>query len=583
MAVLLLQSSIGVLAEETHREGKIFPSGNSYEEIGSQIEAYVKEREKTTAGMAVAVFDGEGTIYKSCFGYADKENTIAVNDETVFEWGSATKLLVWISVMQLWEQGKIDLECDVRTYLSDGFMTNLNYDTPVTMINLMNHNAGFQEVYSDLFLKEGTEIPTLEEALRAHEPEQIYEPGEVTAYSNWGVALAGYIVERVSGMGFDEYVHQNIFEPLNMEHSALSTDLHDNEWVREQRKNLQCYTAEGELIPDCFYYISLYPAGMCTSTLADFERFGQAIADPSTVLFQHEDTWKELFSPTAFYGDSSIPSNCHGLWVLPYAVKTVGHGGNTAGCSSYLLIEPEEGIGVCVMTNQAQEEIYNEKMMEFVFGQFQEENYFESPREMPEGIYRSARTVRKGPFKCLSLSYVSGDWEKEEFWVYSSSDEIEKISYTYVDLLKVPIKVFVLEMGLFLLWLAALAFSLLSLIVKGMRKLINWMKHRESKEIVLGRWSALCSVFQLILLILMSAAAYMISNYELSKRYIWIFGVIGGFGIVMVGMIIYGVIKFFGLFGKREKQSTGRKIYNALTVFFSIVTVINILYWNLYL
>ena len=583
MAVLLLQSSIGVLAEETHREGKIFPSGNSYEEIGSQIEAYVKEREKTTAGMAVAVFDGEGTIYKSCFGYADKENTIAVNDETVFEWGSATKLLVWISVMQLWEQGKIDLECDVRTYLSDGFMTNLNYDTPVTMINLMNHNAGFQEVYSDLFLKEGTEIPTLEEALRAHEPEQIYEPGEVTAYSNWGVALAGYIVERVSGMGFDEYVHQNIFEPLNMEHSALSTDLHDNEWVREQRKNLQCYTAEGELIPDCFYYISLYPAGMCTSTLADFERFGQAIADPSTVLFQHEDTWKELFSPTAFYGDSSIPSNCHGLWVLPYAVKTVGHGGNTAGCSSYLLIEPEEGIGVCVMTNQAQEEIYNEKMMEFVFGQFQEENYFESPREMPEGIYRSARTVRKGPFKCLSLSYVSGDWEKEEFWVYSSSDEIEKISYTYVDLLKVPIKVFVLEMGLFLLWLAALAFSLLSLIVKGMRKLINWMKHRESKEIVLGRWSALCSVFQLILLILMSAAAYMISNYELSKRYIWIFGVIGGFGIGMTGMIIYGVIKIFGLFGKKEKQRIGRKIYNALTVFFSIVTVINILYWNLYL
>ena len=150
-------------------------------------------------------------------------------------------------------------------------------------------------------------------------------------------------------------------------------------------------------------------------------------------------------------------------------------------------------------------------------------------------------------------------------------------------MLKVQIKVFVLEMGLFLLWLAALAFSLLSLIVKGMRKLINWMKHRESKEIVLGRWSALCSVFQLILLILMSAAAYMISNYELSKRYIWIFGGIGGFGIGMTGMIIYGVIKIFGFFGKKEKQSTGRKIYNALTVFFSIVTVINILYWNLYL
>ena len=94
----------------------------------------------------------------------------------------------------------------------------------------------------------------------AHEPEQIYEPGTVTAYSNWGVALAAYIVECVSGMSFADYVHQNIFEPLGMEHTAIAVNLSDNTWVQEQRSELECYTIDGELIEDCFYYITLYPA-----------------------------------------------------------------------------------------------------------------------------------------------------------------------------------------------------------------------------------------------------------------------------------------------------------------------------------
>lgn len=122
-------------------------------EIGGRIEEFVSQHEDTTAAMSVSVFDSAETFYSGYFGYADKENSIVNDSSTVMEWGSATKLLVWVSVMQLWEQGKIDLDADISVYLPEGFLVNQRYDTPVTMTHLMNHSAGYQETYADLFVK----------------------------------------------------------------------------------------------------------------------------------------------------------------------------------------------------------------------------------------------------------------------------------------------------------------------------------------------------------------------------------------------------------------------------------------------
>ena len=132
---------VAALAEEQK-----LPSGTERNQIGQKIEKFVKEHEKTTAGMATAVFDKNGTIYKGNFGYVDKENKVKVDDDSVFEWASITKLTVWVSVMQLWEEGKIDLEADIKTYLPEGFLRNLHYDKPITMLDLMNHQAGFDEM-----------------------------------------------------------------------------------------------------------------------------------------------------------------------------------------------------------------------------------------------------------------------------------------------------------------------------------------------------------------------------------------------------------------------------------------------------
>ncbi|MBQ8827507.1 MAG: serine hydrolase [Oscillospiraceae bacterium] len=550
------------------------PSGVGYDEIGGKIEEFVSQHEDTTAAMSVSVFNSAETYYSGYFGYADKENGIVNDSETVMEWGSATKLLVWVSVMQLWEQGKIDLDTDISVYLPEGFLVNQRYETPVTMTHLMNHSAGYQETYADLFVKSGSSIPSLEEALKAHYPAQIYEPGTVPAYSNWGVALAGFIVERISGLSFSEYVHQNIFTPLNMNNSALSPDLSDNEQVASQRKKLQCYTADGVLMPDCFYHIPLYPAGMCTSTLADFEAFGKALLDENTPLFKNKDTRDVMFTPTAYYGNSGKASNYHGFWVIPFGIETVGHGGNTAGCSSFLLLDLESGTGAAVMTNQAGETVYNSEMMELIFGKFNAEAYFSGQRGEADGIYRPARTVREGAFKIMSASFIVGSPEAEDVWF---EQENGNIRMPYGDYVKIPVGVFVLEAVLFILLLAVPVLSFLSLIVKLIVYIIRKIMKKDT-ALPLGRWNIISGSVQTVFIVLLGFVAVSAFGYALSSTYAWAIAVAGILAVIMLVLAVYGFVKL-----PKTESGKFRKFCNYTTAVCLAVTVVNIAYWNLFM
>ncbi|MCI5621616.1 MAG: beta-lactamase family protein [Lachnospiraceae bacterium] len=571
-ALLVLFQTVDVSAAQ-----QTLPSGLNGDQLEEEIDSFVEEHEDTTAGMAVAVFDNSGELVKSYYGYVDKENQIPVEAESVFEWGSTTKLLVWVSVMQLYEQGELDLNEDIRTYLPEGFLTNLSYDTPVTMTNLMNHNAGFQEVYTDLFVKDLSGISSLEDVLKVHQPEQIYEPGTVAAYSNWGVALAAYVVENVSGMSFSDYVHQNIFEPLGMEHSAVYMDLSDNSWVQEKRQELQCYTTTGELIPDCYYYITMYPAGMCTSTLDDFETFARALLDENCVLFEKSETRAEMFTPTAYFGDTDIPSNCHGFWMIPFGVQTLGHGGNTAGCSSYLLLDLEDGIGAVVMTNQSGESIYNSEMMGLIFGSYDRSNYT-AENELPSGIYRPGRTVRKGPFKILSMSYCTVEEDEAMLWMVDEIDGLQKVVYSYGDYLEMPTAVMVLELGLVLLWLAAFLFSLISLLVRLIAFIVRKIRKKEAAVNHLRKWSMVAALLQIVSMILLVASIVCVSAYLRWNTYFWIFVVFGILTIAMIVMSVYGIVK------NRGKQLEIRqKVFHVFTIGFLVVTIANILYWNLFM
>ncbi len=577
----ILRSTTVVYAVNEEKE---LPSGVSYEEIGSQIEAFVDEHRETTAAMEVAIFDSTTLIYKGNFGYMDVQGEISADDDSVFEWGSATKTLVWISVMQLWEQGKIDLNADIRSYLPEVYLENLNYEEPVTMIHLMNHNAGYQDMITDLFLKDASKVLDLGDQLKLHKPEQIYEPGTVTAYSNWGVALAAYIIEQISGQSFDEYVRNNIFEKLGMEHTAIRPDLSDNEWVRKQREMVQCYTKDGETMGSCLYAIGLYPVGMCTSTLMDFQKYTQAmLSQEAGVLFEKEDTWQEMFTATSYYGDTDIPRNCHGFWTEEYGVSVIGHGGNTAGFSSYLRLDLRSGIGMVVMTNQYNEEVFNNDMPELIFGSFSDSGYFASNKKLVDGFFHSARTIKKGPLSLYSIGFSRmPESEREKFWNYNNQNGIEKVSYAYTDLLKLPVKEYIPMVLLGILSTIGVIYAAFTCIIDGciIRPITRYRRRKQGlivNKSALTSWNYIACGMILLWAVNLVIIVYQLAIYAPSNHYRWQFGLCAVLGIGMIGSLLWLILRW-----NKEQISTRKKVLYIVTSLFLVVMIIDILYWNMY-
>ena len=116
---------------------------------------------KTVPGACVVISEHDNSVFAKGYGFADLENNTAIDPETtVFEWGSISKTFVWVSVMQLVEDRKVDLETDIRTYLPDSFLKNLRFAEPVTLLHPMNHTAGLEEELLDLrYYSASEEIP----------------------------------------------------------------------------------------------------------------------------------------------------------------------------------------------------------------------------------------------------------------------------------------------------------------------------------------------------------------------------------------------------------------------------------------
>ncbi len=128
--------------------------------------------------------------------------------------------------MQLVEQERLNLDEDVNSYLD--FQVPHTFGRPVTVRNLMTHTPGFEEVIKDLAGDRASDLPSLAGFVVAHQPNQIYAPGTIPAYSNYGADLAGYIVQRVSGLPFEEYIQQHIFRPLGISHGTFLQPLPDS-------------------------------------------------------------------------------------------------------------------------------------------------------------------------------------------------------------------------------------------------------------------------------------------------------------------------------------------------------------------
>ena len=569
---------VTALAEEQK-----LPSGTDRDKIGQKIESFVKEHEKTTAGLATTVFDKDGTIYKGNFGYMNKEKKVKTDDSSVLEWGSVTKLTVWVSVMQLWEEGKIDLEEDIRTYLPEGFLKNLRYDKPITMIDLMNHQAGFSESIQGL--KEETGL-TIEESLANNQPTQSYEPGTMTSYSNFSAGLASYIVERISGQDFSTYVHEHIFQPLEMNDTAMSSDLKDNLKVYKKRMEALSYSADGQTSKGTAYlYSALYPMGNAASTMADFQKFAQALLKKEK-LFQRAETWATLYTVTSTYPGTELPLNMHGFWATEFGMTVVGHSGNTLGYSSFILLDLKNGIGMTIMTNQEHEIVYNHEMPALVFGPKKKTDSATFDK-FQSGNYRSARSFASGPMSISRILLYTQFVEKsknnplltQNFSVVSGSGDETKITASYGDNFRVKDSEILKDWSLLISAAAGIVFSIILFLARGGLDLFRlvFKKAQSKTPKPLRIWTYLTSLAGVGVAINFLLLFNTFATDDLSFLASWRYIVFASLGLILAGCAV------FPLLTKARKELSKSRLYlTVLTSLSALAIVVNILYWSLY-
>lgn len=295
------------------------------------------------AGGVVAVVKDGNILLQKGFGYADVGRQIPMDPErTMIRAGSTSKLFTWTAVMQLVEQGKLDLNKNVDEYLD--FKVSPAAGKPITLLDLMNHRAGFEEGLKDIIATDPRRLESTEAYLKQHPRPLLFPSGTVPAYSNYGAALAGYIVERVSGEPFERYIERHIFTPLGMMHSTFDQPLP----ARFNDAISQGY-GTASMPPHPYELVVTAPAGSLATTAADMGRFmiaqlSQGRMGDSEILKSQTALLMQTPSETALPGFSSM---AHGFFHENRNGRTlIGHGGDTVVFHTELDLLPEEHVGI---------------------------------------------------------------------------------------------------------------------------------------------------------------------------------------------------------------------------------------------
>lgn len=303
---------------------------------------YALARGDVAGAVVVIVKDGQ-VLTQRGFGYADVAARKPVDPATtLFRPGSVSKLYTWTAVMQQVEAGKIDLDADINQYLD--FKIPPFQGRPITMRNIMTHTPGFEEAGRDLIIDKGP-VPPLEAALKRWTPARVYAPGSTPAYSNYATAIAGYIVQRVSGMAYDDYIERKVFQPLGMQYATFRQPL---------PKALQPHMAKGYDVgsakPQPFEYVAVAPAGSASISGGDMAKFmiahlsdGGPLLKPETARLMHSPANEPL---------PGLPRMMHGFYEQKInGLSAIAHGGDTVWFHSNLMLFPSKNIGIYVSMN----------------------------------------------------------------------------------------------------------------------------------------------------------------------------------------------------------------------------------------
>ncbi len=291
----------------------------------------------------------EGPILAKGYGYADLAARKPVDpNATLFRPGSVSKLVTWTAVMQQVEAGNLDLDRDVNAYLD--FRIPPSGGKPITLRHIMTHTAGFEESIRYLISNDPKSLMPLGVLMKKALPTQVAVAGSTPAYSNYATALAGYIVQRVSGMTLETYIETYIFKPAGMTRSTFRQPL-----PADLKPLMSNGYAFGKKEPQPFEIVHPWPAGSLSSPGADMGRFmiahlndGGPLLKPETARMMHD------FRAPGVGPLNTMALGFYEQWVNGH--RAIGHGGDTALFHSYLWLFPDTDLGLYISVNSGGKE-----------------------------------------------------------------------------------------------------------------------------------------------------------------------------------------------------------------------------------
>ncbi|MEB1808793.1 MAG: beta-lactamase family protein [Bacillaceae bacterium] len=347
LCILLLVLPLQINASATPDKGIEITKENVQAFVEQMFEESMEEYQ--IPGAVILVVKDNEILYEQGFGYANLEQELKVDPgQSFFRIGSVSKLFTATAIMQLVEQGLVDLEADVNDYLTY-FQIDTQHFQPIRVKHLLTHTPGFDEKFFGMAAEHYSKRLPLREYLKENQPQMIREPGQYIQYSNYGMGILGLIIEEVSGLSYEEYIEEHILKPLNMDDTYVAM----NAAVEEQLARE--YFPRGEHFQEEPLYDYHYPpAGSFVATAEDMAKFmflhlnegtwnGTTVINESTAKLMHERQFSQHPNVQGFgYGFFERLQNSH---------RFLEHGGNTGGTNSMLMIDKERNIGIFTSNN----------------------------------------------------------------------------------------------------------------------------------------------------------------------------------------------------------------------------------------
>ncbi len=320
------------------------PAPENLGEIQQTIEQLIVEGE--VPSMAVGVARDGDVLWSEAFGWADMDNDMPADPQTMYSTASISKPFTATGIMLLAERGEIDLDEPANNYLDDSPLTGFHSPSDsVTIRKLLNHTGGLPLHYQFFYEDEDYTRPPMSESIQRYGI-VVYEPGQHYQYSNFGYGVLDEIIKRVSGKSYGDFMREELFTPLGLSRTyvGIDEDEVDNHAIR--------YNPEFSPLPN--YDFDHRGGSAVYSTIDDLLTFGnyftQKRLNESESLLS-KNTRQKMKAPSA---DHSATEE-YGLgWVSrehDSGLREVWHTGSMGGVSTILTLVPEENIVVAVLTN----------------------------------------------------------------------------------------------------------------------------------------------------------------------------------------------------------------------------------------